>query len=172
MMEIRRIETMDPRTRSELRALLADAVEDGASVGFVRPLDTETAAVYWQGVAESLGPGLALFVARDEGRVVGSAQLACCSKANGRHRAEVQKLLVLRERRGRGLASALMREVEGLAASLGRTLLVLDTEEGSLASKLYEHWGWTRVGTIPDYAASPDGSLHGTTLYYKRIEAA
>ena len=29
--------------------------------------------------------------------------------------------------------------------------------------------GWIRAGEIPEYAATPDGELHGTVIYYRKI---
>ncbi|WP_216590663.1 hypothetical protein [Streptomyces brasiliscabiei] len=32
----------------------------------------------------------------------------------------------------------------------------------------YAGTGWTRIGTIPDFAADPHGTLRPTSIYYKR----
>jgi acetyltransferase len=81
----------------ELGGLLADAVLHGASVGFVLPLAGGEVEAYWRAVGAEVTAGRKLlFAAFDEGgRLVGSAQLALESRANGRHRAEVQKVMVL-----------------------------------------------------------------------------
>jgi hypothetical protein len=34
---------------------------------------------------------------------------------------------------------------------------------------MYAAMGWTRVGTIPAFAASPDGALHGTVVFYREL---
>lgn len=99
--------------------------------------------------------------------MVGSVVLSLCAKENGRHRAEVQKLLVMTSHRGQGIASRLMDALESCARTHRLTLLFLDTEAGSGAESLYKHLDWTRVGEIPDYAASPYGKLRPTALYYK-----
>jgi hypothetical protein len=53
---------------------------------------------------------------------------------------------------------------------LGRTLLLLDTEPGSVAELLYRHMGWRRVGEIPEFAMRPDASgLRPSALWYKRL---
>jgi hypothetical protein len=62
-----------------------------------------------------------------------------------------------------------MGEVEESARAAGRTLLVLDTEQGSVAEKLYEKCGYTRAGVIPQYALSADGSLITTVVFYKLL---
>ena len=71
----------------------------------------------------------------------------------------------------RQLRRRFMAALEEYAASNGLTLLVLDTETGSLAESLYTRWGWQTVGGIPDYAISPAGELGGTTIMYKRLPA-
>ena len=49
------------------------------------------------------------------------------------------------------------------------SLLILDAMRGSAAERVYVHVGWTRVGEIPAYAASPDGELHPTVYFYKTL---
>lgn len=166
---IRRVFTMETADRESLSRLLIDCVAGGASVGFLAPLPPATAATYWNKVAADLGPGLALWVAESEGTVVGSVQLSLCLKENGCHRAEVQKLFVHSAFRGQGIASRLMAAVESFAREQGRSLLVLDTQAGSHAETVYRHLGWTRLGEIPNYARSPDGTLHATAYYFKEL---
>ncbi|XXF75363.1 GNAT family N-acetyltransferase [Myxococcaceae bacterium GXIMD 01537] len=155
--------------REGLASLLMETVAAGASVGFLAPLQASASTDYWAGVLSSLGPGLALWVAEQNGHIVGSIQLALCQKANGLHRAEVQKLIVHPGARGQGISSKLLDELERFARSQGRFLLVLDTETGSHAETVYQHLGWQRAGEIPDYARSADGVLHSTTYYFKRL---
>ena len=61
-----------------------------------------------------------------------------------------------------------MQAIEDEARRLGLTLLTLDTAEG-VAARLYERCGWSRAGTIPDYALWPDGGLCDTTIFYTRL---
>jgi GNAT superfamily N-acetyltransferase len=167
---IRRIERAGDEALLEgLMELLADCVHAGASIGFLAPLAPEAARAYWKEILDSLSPNLAVWVAERSGRVVGTVQLALATKENGRHRAEVQKLMVMRSARGEGVASRLMAAAEAHARAERRTLLVLDTLEGSEAEPVYRHLGWQRVGEMPGYAARPDGALHATVYYYKRL---
>lgn len=168
MATIRRLESAEPRVIDGLCTLLIDAVHDGASVGFLAPLSRETALQYWKQALPSLGDGLVLWVAESGGEVTGTVQLGLCAKENGRHRAELQKLLVLRSHRGNGIATALLRAADEYAAANGRTLLVLDTIAGSPAESVYRHLGWHKAGVIPEFAAMPDGELRATAYYYKR----
>lgn len=169
MVRIRRILDPEPASLDGLAELLRDAVHGGASVGFLAPLAEDAALAYWRRVRDQLQDGLALWVAEADGRVVGSVQLECCGKENGRHRAEVQKLLVLASHRGRGIASRLMQAVEDFARESGRSLLVLDTLSDSAAASVYRHLGWKYAGSIPAYAATPDGVLHATSYFFKQL---
>jgi GNAT superfamily N-acetyltransferase len=171
---ILKLNAADARGRfDDLVELVRDSVASGASVGFLASLTPDETAVYWDGVLAEVEAGSRLLMVAedDDGGVAGMVQLALVSKANGKHRAELEKLLVHTRARGRGLSRRLMSAAEDAARAHGVTLLVLDTEFESLADTLYSRLGYTRVGAIPDYAAGPDGTLHPTVIYYKTLEA-
>ena len=166
-----------PSYVDELGTLLADVVQGGSSLGFLHGLTPCEATAWWR---DHVGPSVesgstALWVATDtEGpapaRCVGTISLAFTEKPNGRHRAEVVKLMVHADTRGTGLGRTLLATAERAAAEAGVTLLVLDTETGSPAESFYRKAGWDEVGVIPDYAADPAGVLRPTTLFRKRLE--
>ncbi|MFH9553864.1 GNAT family N-acetyltransferase [Streptomyces sp. NPDC051445] len=150
--------------------LLIDAVDGGASLGFLAPLRRGQAVAWWRERAHEMAAGRrAVWAAQDGDRVVGTVGLAFPDKPNSRHRAELVKLLVHRDARGEGLGRTLLTAAEQGAAATGVSLLHLDTETGSSAEHLYRSAGWTRAGVIPDYAADPAGVLRPTTLYYKQL---
>jgi ribosomal protein S18 acetylase RimI-like enzyme len=155
---------------TELAALLRDAVEGGASVGFMLPVRDEDLADFWREIfAEATAGKRIVLAARDGGRIVGTTQLELASRPNSRHRAELQKLLVLRSHRGRGLGAALINAAESAARGDQRTLIVLDTSTSGNAINLYVRCGYTRAGVIPRYARDPDGPLIDTGIYYKEL---
>lgn len=160
------VDPLETDMHHQLTELLIRVVEDGASVGFLAPLSYDEASAYWEDV---LGPGVTLWVAVQDGQMIGTVQLQCAMKANGRHRAEVAKLMVDAASRRGGIGRALMLHLEPKAKQEGRTLLVLDTREGDPSNKLYQSLGYIQAGVIPDYALSSNGQLDGTVLYYKRI---
>lgn len=160
------IDPLETDMHHQLTELLIRVVENGASVGFLAPLSYDEAFAYWEDV---LGPGVTLWVAVQDGQMIGTVQLQCAMKANGRHRAEVAKLMVDPASRRGGIGRALMLHLEPKAKQEGRTLLVLDTREGDPSNKLYQSLGYIQAGVIPDYAISSNGQLDGTVLYYKRI---
>jgi acetyltransferase len=166
------IETLDAvaaaREAPALVELLRDAVDDGASMGFLPPLAIDEAAAYWRSVAAAIAAGARILaVARGEGGVIGSAQLDLAQPPNGRHRAEVQKVMVHTRARRRGVGRALMQVVEDQARAAGRTILVLDTRHGDPSERLYVLAGYRCAGIVPEYARSAGGALHATALYYK-----
>ncbi|MEU6923194.1 GNAT family N-acetyltransferase [Streptomyces sp. NPDC046631] len=157
----------------ELAALLVDTVNGGSSVGFLAPLERDAAAAWWRERAGAVDAGhLQVWIARDAERVIGTIGLVRSPLPNARHRAEVTKLMVRPSARGQGLGRSLLDAVERSAAEAGVTLLVLDTESGSPAERLYRSAGWTECGSIPEYAGDPAGVLKPTTLYYKPLGPA
>jgi GNAT superfamily N-acetyltransferase len=155
----------------ELAELLADIVEGGASIGFLAPPERAAAVAWWEERVDAVSAGrLAVWVAHTADRILGTVSLAFPDKPNSRNRAELVKLMVHREGRGQGLGRELLTAAEH-AATAGITLLHLDTETDSPAESLYRSAGWTRLGAIPDYAATPAGELRPTTIFYKRLGA-
>jgi len=154
----------------QLVQLLQNVVDDGASIGFIAPLSDDEARAYWRKVIASVAGGNLLLFALLEGeQLLGSAQLALESRKNGSHRAEVQKVMVHTQARGRGFGRALMQAVEVAAHTAHRTLLVLDTRRGDVAEQLYQKIGYIQAGIIPRYALSSAGILDDTVIYYRFI---
>ena len=167
-------EPIDARALLEQRAafarLLVETVDAGGGIGFLAPLALPKAEAYWAEVARELDEGhRLLFAAREDGALVGSVQVELARRETAPHRAEVQKLIVDPRWRGRGVARALMARAEAAARERGRTLLMLDTFEGTVADGMYRRWGWTVVGTIPDYALDPRGVLRPLVLFHKAL---
>ena len=155
---------------SQLAGLLIDAVDSGASLGFLPPLSEAEALAYWRGVIDALRErSRILLVALESGLIQGSVQLALEMRANGNHRAEAMKLFVHRRARRRGLAKTLMSEAESTARELGRTLLIMDTRQGGEAEKMCESLGYVRFGEVPGYARSSNGQLHTTVFFYRTL---
>ena len=170
---VRRLTAPDEMQLEGLARLLIDCVDGGASVSFMHPLSLERALGFWRDVAVGAARGeRALLVAQDEaGAIVGTVQLVFAQPENQPHRADIAKMLVHRRARRQGLAAALMRAAEQLAAQQGKTLLVLDTVTGGDAERLYERLGWQRCGVIPGYALWPRGGLCATTVLFKPLPA-
>jgi len=155
-----------------LAGVLVDAVESGAAVSFVQPLELEKASAWWRETLQGTGRGdRVVFVAREVGgEIVGTVQYVRAWAPNQPHRAEIVKLMVRRGSRSVGVGEGLMRMAEADARAAGVRLLTLDAKRGAGAERLYQRLGWTQVGVIPRFALDPDGkALHDTVIYYKEI---
>jgi GNAT superfamily N-acetyltransferase len=167
---IERVDELSQDVVQGLADVLVDCVAGGASVGFMIPLSLDKAAAFWHGLSDDIAAGRRLvFVARDEGGIVGTVQLVMAAFENQPHRADLAKMLVHRRVRRQGVGAALMRAAEQHALGIGRTVLVLDTVTGSDAERLYKGLGWLPGGIIPDYALYPDGVLTSTSFYYRKL---
>lgn len=171
MVTIKRLDADEAQDRlAHLIDLLRDAVESGASIGFMPPLAAGAAWEYWEKVIADVEAGSRLLlVAETDGEIAGSVQLGLEMRPNGIHRGEVQKLMVHRRFRKRGLGRLLMDSVESHAREMGRKLLVLDTRQGDTADGLYRKLGYTEAGVIPNYALDADGTAHNTVIFYKQL---
>ncbi len=169
------IEQMNAKTLQDEAAafseLLALAVGAGASIGFVQPFTHEDASEFWLNRTAPLVENAQslLFVARIEGRVVGTVQLMLPVMANQQHKADVAKMMVHPDFRRRGIAAALLEALIQAAVDRGLRLLALDTRTGDPAQSLYAKFGFERAGEIPCFARDPHdpNKFDGTTYMYK-----
>jgi len=168
---VRRLAALtDPDVRA-LAQVLVDVVDGDGSASFLHPLDPERAEAFWRRVGEDVARGArALLVAEDAEGVAGTVHLVLDLPENQPHRADVAKLLVHRRARQRGVGEALVRAVDDLARDCGRSLLVLDTETGGDAERLYARLGWQPCGVVPDFALLPRGGLAATTIFWRRVD--
>lgn len=159
------------REIDSLSEVLRDCVDDGASVNFVQPFTLDQAAAFWRRVIPGIAKGdTILLVARHDGRISGTVMLGLDTPPNQNHRADIKKLLVHRSARRQGLARALMQAAEQEARRVKRDLLTLDTEQGSVAERLYLDLGYKSIGAIPRYAMRADGrSLAAAAFFYKDL---
>lgn len=149
--------------------LLVDAVQSGASVGWVFPPSLTEAEAYWISVASEVEWVGTVVLGAFDGELLGLVMLVPCTKANGIHRGEVARLLVHSSARRRGIGRALMQRVEREAARLGISLLVLDTRTRDPSETLYKGLGYQIAGIIPDYTKGATGALEPTTLLYRSL---
>jgi GNAT superfamily N-acetyltransferase len=153
-----------------LASLLLDAHDSGMALGLAAPLSLDGARAAYADAAARLAPGeRVLLAAFADGRVVGAVQLDRAEAGNGRHRAEVRRLVVRADRRGAGVGRTLMEAIVDVARGLGLRLLWLSTHTDTDADRIYERLGWTRAGVIPDYAVLPNGELSGNSFYYLQL---
>ena len=154
---------------SGLADLLLDAVDSNAGISFMSDLTREGAEAWWRSTLAGASPRTVILTARDESGIVGTVQIQPAWAPNQPHRGDVAKMMVHRRARGRGIARALMKELERHAREEEFSLLLLDTVKDGAAETLYVSMGWTRVGEVPNFAMNPDGSWAATVFYYKEL---
>jgi acetyltransferase len=158
------------RWLDDLAQLLLDAHASNIALGLAGPLTPAAARAAWRETAGRLSSRDHVLLAALEGEtLVGSVQLVRASAPNGSHRAEVRRLAVRSERRGRRIGAQLLAELEAVAHRLGITLLWLTTHTGSDAEAVYERLGWIRMGEMPGYAVLPDGTLAANAYFYRTL---
>ena len=150
--------------------ILIDAVDSGAGVSFMKPLTHDVAQDFWRGQLDSIAAEKTFpLVAERDGQIAGLVLLMKAWAPNQPHRCDVAKLLVHRDFRRQGHATALMKALEQKALALSLTLITFDAVQGSVAEEFYKGLGFICVGYYPDYAYSGDGKLDGTALFYKQM---
>ena len=156
----------------DLVELLRACVHAGASLGFLAPLSRAEAVDYWRSLHGEVTSGTrVVIIARDGDRILGTGQLRFETKDNGRHRAEIAKVMVNPDARRCGVGTRLMQELEAVARQAGIVLLYLDTSDGpGGARELYEALGWSHAGGVPGYALDPDGTPADNLIFYKRLD--
>ncbi len=148
--------------------ILIDAVDSGAGVSFMKPLLPDVAQDFWRGQISGIAAHSTFpLVAEIDGSIAGIVLLMRAWAPNQPHRSDVAKLLVHQNFRRRGVATALMQNLEVKARALNQTLITFDAVANSPASAFYENLGFICVGTYPNYAYSGDGKLDDTALFYK-----
>ena len=171
-MQIVQVDDLTPY-RAELVEILIETVAAGASIGFLAPISKADAESYWRTVDAAMKTGKTVtLVARENGKIYGTVQLALAQKANARHRAEIEKLMVHPKSRGHGIGHKLMAALEQTATTLGRTLLLMDTRRGGVADGLYGRLGYTRFGIVPAFTIDSEGASHDTCFFYKQLKPA
>jgi ribosomal protein S18 acetylase RimI-like enzyme len=171
---VRIVELDAPGVESHIKALaqlLLDAHAAGMALGLAPSLTDAGAQAAWLTVAATIEPGehVQWVALDDDDRIVGAVHLARATTANGRHRAEIQRLAVRADARGRGVGRALMTAAVAHAQALGLRLLWLSTHAGTDADRIYARLGWTRSGEIPDYAVLPNGDLAASAFYFLKL---
>ncbi len=150
----------------------AAAIAADGGFGWVRSPPRHIMEAYWRGTL--LVPGRQLFVARLDGTIGGSAQLARPPRNNEAQAFAAQMMhnFMAPWARGHGLARQLVLAVEGAARNAGFAILNLDVRETQTAAiQLYETLGYVRWGTHPAYARVEGSVLRGH-YYYKDLSPA
>jgi GNAT superfamily N-acetyltransferase len=138
------------------RALIADL---NAELSAMYP---EEGANHFRLDAEEVAPGRGAFVAARAGeRLVGCGAVRRLDADT----AEIKRMFVRREARGRGIGRLLLATLEGEALGLGVRRLVLETgERQAEALALYTRAGFARIPAFGEYVDSPLSVCMGKDL--------
>jgi acetyltransferase len=168
------IKTLSPReldtNLSTFVELLQESVDGGGALGFHAPLAADEARDYWLALRSEIEAGTRVLLAASEnGRIVGSGQLALAPWRNARHRASIEKVFVSAALRGRGIAKALISALQDAARLRGRSLLLINARRGGTAEQLYKRMGYREFGVIPGYAMGPAGERWDSVCMYREL---
>jgi GNAT superfamily N-acetyltransferase len=168
-------ETAAPDTIGRLKnegALLEIAVEPLASndaSALIEALNTETLGRYpdpadnfFELAEEEVAPGRGAFlVARWSGRAVGCGAVRMLEATT----AELKRMYVAPDARGRGIGGAIVAALEEQARRLGARRLVLETgDRQPEAIALYTRAGFTPIPCFGEYANAPRSRCFGKVL--------
>lgn len=137
-----------------------ESFESGDARALIRELDNGLAELYLPAQrfgpnlkAEHLGDGRGVFlIARKDGRAVGCGAIRLLDQTT----AEVKRMYVDLELRGRGVGRALLDELERRAKDIGATRLVLETGVHQHAAiALYKRAGFEPCDCWGEYLTAP-----------------
>ncbi len=110
-------------------------------------------------------PHVRFFVARLDGAAVGCGGVALFDGF-----AELKRMYVRPDTRGRGIADALVARLEEEARAAGLTIVRLETgTRQHAAMRFYERVGFVTCGAFGEYAAMTPDRVAGSVFYEKRI---
>jgi len=164
---IEQIESFTGNDLAELCDLATDAIIDGDGFLWVKPPPLRILENYWNGVL--LVPERALFLARLDGRIAGTAQLLRPSVNNesGAFAAQITTFIIAPWARRHGLARELMQQLQQVAKARNFTTLDLDVRaDRTAAIRMFEALGFERWGVKQRYAR-----IHGRYIggyYYSK----
>jgi len=140
-------------------------VREGATYAYDLDLDADAGRAIWM----ASPPGRTV-VARDGGRVVGSATMGANRGGNGAHVATAS-FMVDPAARGRGVGRALGEHVISWATQAGFRAIQFNAvvESNAPAVALWRSLGFEIVGTVPEAFDHPDDGLVGLHVMLRRL---
>jgi putative acetyltransferase len=140
-------------------------------IELITELETELSANYPPEQRHGLSldslfqPHIHFVIARQDGRGVGCGGIAFFSGF-----AELKRLYVRRDLRGRGIADAILRQLADVAAAGGHTLLGRETgTQQQAALRFYERSGFARCAAFEPYASMPPGAIASSVFMEKAL---
>jgi putative acetyltransferase len=161
---------MAARTMSTIRTELVPSATDDVRQ-LIGELDRLLSADYQPEQRHGLAldaifqPHIRFFVAWLDGAPAGCGGVALFPDF-----AEVKRMYVREAVRGRGVAQALLAQIEAAALGAGQAVLRLETGDRLFAAmRLYERAGFRRCGVFGAYAAMPPQAIATSVFFEKRL---
>ena len=154
-MTVELLRAATPGLHAEAHRVIAAVVALGGAVGWLSvPDEAETAAFLDEQLALAARGDGAVAVVRVDGRVEALGVWNRYAAAVVRQNAEIRKVMVHPDARGRGLGRVVVEALTADALDAGIEVLVLDARGNNHgAHALYESLGFARCGSIPDFIA-------------------
>jgi RimJ/RimL family protein N-acetyltransferase len=168
---VERITSFTDEELADLCEATDAAIIAGGGFGWVNPPGRQALERYFRGLM--LVPERELYVARLDGRIVGSGQLVRPPRNNEAQAfaAQLMHAFIAPYARGHGLAQLLTQRIEDGARALGYHVLNLDVRETQEAAiRLYERMGYIRWAVHPAYARVGGRTVRGI-FYYKLLQS-
>jgi putative acetyltransferase len=116
-------------------------------------------------IARIFQPGVMFFIARQDGEPVGCGGIAFDDGL-----AELKRMYVRPQARGRDIAQAILARLEAEAHARGVTRLVLETGDAQLAAiRFYERSGFNRCAAFGAYTTMPASTIERSVFFEKGI---
>jgi ribosomal protein S18 acetylase RimI-like enzyme len=159
--------TIRPATRADdeaVWAILEPVFHAGETYPIPRDISREQALAYWH------TPGHAVFVAEEDGRIVGTYYLRANNRGGGGHVANCGFMTALHES-GRGVARAMCAHSLDEARRRGFTAMQFNfvIASNERAVRLWQACGFAIVGTLPGVFAHPTRGFVDTYVMHRPL---
>lgn len=164
---VQRILALDEDDLQALCEAVDAAILDGGGFDWVQPQGRQVLERYFRGLL--LVPERMLFAVRQQGLIVGCAQLVRAPRNNELQAmcVTLAHLFVAPYARRKGLGALLLQEVESAARNMGFRVMNVDVAENRHAAiGLFRRAEFLHWGSHPFYARTADGILPG--LYFTK----
>lgn len=160
----------DAALRAAVHRVLAAVVELGGAVGWTHVPSPEETSGWLDAEFAHVSAGRGGFaVARLDDRVEAVGVWSRYANPMLAQNAEIRKVMVHPDARGRGLGRIVTQALEDHAAMHGVEVVLLDARGNNHAAHaMYESLGWTEYGRIPEFIAVGDDRWD-RVCYYKTL---
>jgi ribosomal protein S18 acetylase RimI-like enzyme len=165
------VNQLDENLKNHITHLMNRVLQKETTIGFPSPLDDREASELLAGLNESLKSGAKyLLIAEAGDQIVAHVILTPHPLPNCAHQVEVSRLMICPSFRGTGLLTQIAQKLVLKSEILGRSLILLDVREGTLAQALWKSWGFKEYGRLPDYARV-NGKTHAGIFMYQEVSS-